>query len=352
MYLKYYKLRREPFGLTPDPDFFYLSPSHKEAVAAIVYGVQKRKGFVAVTGEVGTGKTTVLREVLARANRKIVKPIYVFHADLSFTALLKTVFRELGTTVESDDPHDMVRKLHEVLVDEYRRGNVVVLIIDECQNMPVTTLENLRMLSNLETTKDKLVQIVLVGQPEFIKKLDLYKLRQLKQRIAIRVAINALTRDESRAYVGHRISKATRARAPLFTEGALNRIVRHAKGNPRIINILCDNSLVAGYGCQVKPVNKAIVSEVIADFEGRKQRRGVFWRAAGLVGLVGAAAALIVTLPLQAWSRSRGAATPQTHVQMQSRDEVQGNRLSAQRGRAGGQTEGRTRSRCRWWWSG
>ena len=171
----------------------------------------------------------------------------------------------------------MINKLYEVLIEEYKQGNTVVLIIDEAQNMPVDTLENLRMLSNLETSKDKLIQIVLVGQPEFEDKINLNRLRQLRQRLAIRSIILPLTRNESMEYVRFRLQKAGSNAASVFTTEALKKITKKAKGIPRVLNILCDNALITGFGYRQKPVSKNIAQEIIRDFDGLEQRSFRRW---------------------------------------------------------------------------
>ncbi|MGB4224543.1 MAG: AAA family ATPase [Syntrophorhabdus sp.] len=204
MYLNYYNLKKEPFHITPDPEFLYLSPSHKEALGSIIYGIEQKKGFVVIIGAVGVGKTTILRSYLDTADKKHLKIIYIFNARLTFEELVKTIYQELGIDSKTDDIFDMVNNLYKILIDEYTKGNSVVLVIDEAQNVPVDTLENLRMLSNLETPKDKLIQIVLVGQPEFEERLNMEKLKQLKQRIAIRSTILPLTKPESLDYIEHR----------------------------------------------------------------------------------------------------------------------------------------------------
>src|SRR5208337_1742725 len=196
MYLGFYGLKKQPFHITPDPEFLYLSPSHKEALAAIIYGIEERKGFVAITGDVGTGKTTILRSYLESKKDGTLKIIYIFNAKLTFEGLLKTIYRELALPIESTDAVGMVNKLYEVLIEEYRQNNTVVLVVDEAQNMPVDTLESLRMISNLETSRDKLMQIVLVGQPEFEKALNTYRLRQLKQRLGVLATIRPLSTAE------------------------------------------------------------------------------------------------------------------------------------------------------------
>ncbi|MHC4183590.1 MAG: ExeA family protein, partial [Planctomycetota bacterium] len=192
MYLNFYQLKKEPFNVTPDPAFLFLSAGHKEALASIVYAVENRKGFLAITGEVGLGKTTILRSYLKDIDLQRLKINYIFNANVSFKGLLKTIYEELGIHPETDDTFEMVNRLLLVLIEEYKKGHNIVLIIDEAQNMPFETLENLRMLSNLETSTDKLIQILLIGQPEFEKMLDQSNLRQLKQRITIRTTLSPL----------------------------------------------------------------------------------------------------------------------------------------------------------------
>lgn len=267
MYLAFYNLKKQPFHITPDPEFLYLSPSHKEALAAIVYGIEERKGFVAVTGAIGAGKTTVLRSYLEDSQKKRLKVIYVFNSNLTFEGLLRTIYQELGIMIESNRPAEMVNRLYETLIEEYKLGNIVVLVVDEAQNMPIDTLENLRMISNLETSKDKLIQIVLVGQPQFREVLNSKKLKQLKQRLAVQATIQPLTAGESVDYVKLRLWRAGCSDvARVFTEPALKKIIRRARGIPRVLNILCDNALITGFGYQERPVTKRVVQEIIRDF--------------------------------------------------------------------------------------
>src|SRR5262245_7289990 len=267
MYLDFYHLKKAPFHITPDPEFLFLSPSHKAALGSIIYGIEERQGFVAITGEVGLGKTTILRSYLERIDQSRLKTIYIFNANISFRSLLKTIFREFGLEFEADDLFEMVNRLHQVLIEEYKQGRNVALIIDEAQNMPIETLENLRMLSNLETATEKLVQIVLIGQPEFEHRLNLNELRQLKQRLVIRSTIEALTTEESLAYIEHRLAKVALAEAPIFTKGALKLILDKANGTPRTLNILCTNALITGFGYKQKPIKAGTVKQVLADFE-------------------------------------------------------------------------------------
>ncbi|RJR35232.1 MAG: DUF2075 domain-containing protein [Desulfobacteraceae bacterium] len=243
-------------------------------MASIIYGVESRKGFVVITGEVGVGKTTILRSYLERADKARLKIVYIFNPNVSFTGVVKTILRELNRNTESDDLFEMVNCLHYMLIEEFRQGNTVALIVDEAQNMPTETLENLRMLSNLETAKDKLFQIVLVGQPELEQILNSRKLRQLRQRVAIHFRIPPLTEKESLAYVKHRLAMATTDNSRVFTRSALKEIVREAKGIPRVLNLLCENCLITGQGYQVRPVSGKIAREVIADFQGEETERG------------------------------------------------------------------------------
>ena len=286
MYLQHFHLTRPPFHITPDPEFFYSSPSHREALASIIYGIQERKGFLALIGEVGVGKTTVLRTFTEKADKEKLKIIYLFNANMTFKSLVRMLCTELDVPTESEDYFELVPKLHEALIEQYRLDRNVVLIIDEAQNMPIETLENIRMLSNLETTKDKLIQIVLCGQIELDYMLNLQQLRQLKQRIVLRVVISPLTPVESEEYIRHRLARAGCTRAIPFTKSALKEIVRHGLGIPRILNILCDNALLTAFGYRKAKVEKNIVKEVIID-RGEK-KRPAFQRLAftGLLALL------------------------------------------------------------------
>jgi general secretion pathway protein A len=290
MYLNFYNLKKEPFQITPDPEFLFLSPGHKEALASIIYGIDHRKGFIAIIGEVGVGKTSVLRSYLEQADKENLKTIYIFNPNISFRGLLKTIFEELGLESVTEDPAEMLTRLYHKLIDEYKHKRNVALIIDEAQNMPVETLENMRMLSNLETSKDKLFQIVLVGQPEFEEMLNSKELRQLKQRIAIKTTISPLRKDECIAYIQHRLTKASLHGSTVFTQSALKKIISQSHGIPRIINVLCDNALITGFGYQKHSITARIAKEVIADFKGKKASVSLKWAfvAMALFLLIGA----------------------------------------------------------------
>lgn len=275
MYQDFYRLKKTPFHITPDPEFLFLSPSHKAALGALVYGIEERQGFVALVGEVGLGKTTILRSYLERVDQSQLKVIYIFNSNVSFSDLLKVICREFGVDDTTDDVFEAVNRLHQVLIDEYKQGRNVALIVDEAQHMPVETLEHLRMLSNLETSTQKLIQIVLVGQPEFEDKLNDHALRQLKQRLVIRATISPLTDEESLAYIGHRLMKVATTDEPIFTKGALRHIIKQARGTPRVLNVLCTNTLIQGFGYRRRRISAAIAKEVIAEYRGKKGRRVV-----------------------------------------------------------------------------
>jgi general secretion pathway protein A len=278
MYQKFYNLTKEPFHITSDPQFLYLSESHKQALASMVYGIEKRKGFVAITGGVGTGKTTVVRAYLDRARSADLKVIYLFQASMTFKELVRIIYQEFDLELTTSNLVDMVNGLHLALIEYYRQGKTVVIIIDEAQNMPVETLENLRMLSNLETPTEKLIQIVLVGQTELDELLEKHELRQLKQRIAIRSRILPLSAEESRAYIEHRLSVAGLSSSSIFDKNALDLIIKEADGVPRKLNILCDNALITGFGYQKNPVTASIAKEVISDFRSGRKKQDRTWR--------------------------------------------------------------------------
>ena len=290
MYLDFYLLKKEPFHVTPDPEFLFLSPSHKAALRALVYGVEERQGFVALLGEVGLGKTTILRSYLERVDQSQLKPIHLLHANLSFRELLHTLCQECGLEGTTENIAETITRLHHVLIGEYQQGRNVALLVDEAQHMPLETLEQLLLLSNLETSTQKLLQIVLVGQPELEAKLNAQALRQLKQRLVIRATIVPLTAEESRAYILYRLAKVRLADNPIFTRGALQAIITQAQGIPRVLNILCTNALIQGFVNGQPRISVKIAQEVIAEYTGKKPRQG--WRP--WVAVAGALALLAV----------------------------------------------------------
>ncbi len=306
MYLDFFGLEREPFHITPDPEFLFPSPSHKEAFATVMYGVQQQKGFVVVTGEVGTGKTTILRAYLQKLKGSDIQPIYVFDPHLEFDELLEAILTELGAPPDAGTTQfARLQWLRHYLIDAYSAGRSVVLIIDEAQNMPVGTLEQLRVLTNLETTKDKLLQVLLVGQPELEEKLALHQLRQLNQRVAVRATLRALGTEEATDYVKHRIRQAGGTPETVFTPTALKAIVNSAKGNPRVLNITCDNVLINAFGAQESPVSARIVRDVVRTVLPGPKSKAVPWKqyaplaAAGVLLLVGGSVLFMVRPPAE-----------------------------------------------------
>jgi len=292
MYETFYQLKKSPFRINPDPAFMYVSPSQREAMASIVFGIQRRKGFIVVVGEAGVGKTAILRRYLARADAKRMTTAFVCNANVGFKDLLDTICQELGVTSKPADVAGMVNRLHHLVIEEYRQHRNVVVVIDEAQNMPIETLENLRVLSNLDTSTDNLIQIVLLGQPELADKLNRHELRQLKQRVAVRCTLVPYTEAESQDYLEHRLRAAGSSTASVFTPTALRAIIGYGMGIPRRLNILCDAALVTGLGSRAKPVTAPIVREVICDLEGKPRaasRRNV---RASLAAVVVMSAAL------------------------------------------------------------
>jgi general secretion pathway protein A len=278
MYLDFFKFRKNPFHVTPDPDFLFMSPSHNEAFSSISQGIEQRNGLVAVTGEVGVGKTTILRSYLEGTDPARIRIVYIFNAELSFSKLMRQIVSELGIPAVDMDLPGLIDSLFLYLIDEYKNDRRVVLIIDEAQNLPVETLERFRILSNRETSQEKLLQVILVGQPEFENKLNLPELRELKQRVARSCRIDTLQPDESLAYIQHRLMKASSFHNPVFTKDALRLIVKEARGIPRIINVVCDNALITAFGYQRKPVDDKIIKEVIKDLRGGQPGVSYWWK--------------------------------------------------------------------------
>lgn len=269
VYLEYYKLRDKPFRMSPDPAFLYLSPMHDEAISALAYSIGKMMGFLSLTGEVGTGKTMVLRTYLKQVDADRVKAMYLFNPDLAFSDLVSFIYRELELPGEPTDVNTTVQSIQTALVQRYIDGRRVVLIVDEAHLLPVETLERLRILSNLETRTHKLLQIVLSGQPELNDLLDRHDLRQLKQRIAVSISLEPLSYLESLEYLKHRIAKVSLINTSPFDVGALNRIAAYGKGNPRVLNSVADLSLLAGFASKKRPITAQIVTRAVRSHRAR-----------------------------------------------------------------------------------
>ncbi len=270
MYTKFYNLKEKPFNLTPDPRFLYLSQSHKEALALLVYGVKERKGFMVMTGEVGTGKTTLLHALLSNLDDN-TRTVFIFNPLLDVKEFFKFVCLDLGIQIKDQTKGDCLLEIYKFLLESYTKNRNVVMIIDEAHNLNPSLLEEIRLLSNFETAQDKLIQIVLVGQPELNSLLNLSKCRPLKQRISLWFFINPLNRKETEKYIRSRLSKAG-LESSCYTKNAFDEIFRHSKGIPRLINVICDNALTVGYGMDRKRIDEKIVREAIADLETREPR--------------------------------------------------------------------------------
>jgi general secretion pathway protein A len=266
MYERYYGLFRQPFAVTPDPSLLYMSRVHREALATIVYGIETRKGFIVCTGEVGTGKTTVVRAFFDQAMSDSFEIIYIFAPQVSPLEMATFICREL----DEDDPPSVfaaVPRLQWKLLEIFESGKTVVLIIDEAQLLPPETLEFLRLLSNFETDREKLIQTVLVGQPELDNTLARRDMRQVNQRVALRARLAPLGASESMEYIEHRLlASGAEDLMQILSPSAAWRIAEAANGIPRAINILADNVLIAGLGAGQRPVGASLADNTIREF--------------------------------------------------------------------------------------
>jgi general secretion pathway protein A len=273
IYLNFYGFERDPFGVTPDPDFLFMTPGHREALAQLLYAIQEKKGFILVTAEIGMGKTTLL-EALRRELDSNTAVAYISNSLLPFPAILEYMFDEFEIDKPGDSPAQRLVTLQNFLVERHRAGQNTVLILDEAQNLYPQTLEQIRLLSNFETTKEKILQIVLVGQPELLARLEMPELRQLKQRIGILCSIPPMTRSGTRNYIRTRLRMAGAQDLGVFTEAALQRITEYAAGIPRVVNTVCDHCLLIGYADQTRRIDPDIVEQAIGYLEvGARPRR-------------------------------------------------------------------------------
>ena len=267
VYQDYYGFSEKPFDLTPDPKYLYLSPKHKEVLAHLVYGLQENNGFLKIIGEVGTGKTMICRSFLQEL-RTDFSIAYVFNPAINELELLQTINSELGLPSEMDSKKKLVDTLNAFLLGERKKGHRVVVIIDEAQALQVKVLDQLRLLSNLETDTEKLIQIVLIGQPELDQLLKKSELRQLRQRITISWELLALNRDETRGYIQHRINVALGKGRVQFARSAVELIYKYSHGIPRMINVLADRSLLIAYTMNTKKITPKIVRTAVKDVGG------------------------------------------------------------------------------------
>ncbi|MGB7573767.1 MAG: AAA family ATPase [Thermodesulfobacteriota bacterium] len=270
MYESFYGLKENPFNVTPNPEYIYLGENHREALAQLFYGVRERKGFIVITGEVGTGKTTLIYYLLDKMNGNHTKTAFLFNPKLTVDDFIQYILKDLGVRVQGKTKGEYLHNLHRYLLNAYQKDERVILIVDEAQGLRPELLEEIRLLSNLETSRSKLLQIVLLGQPELDKTLSQPGFRQLRQRINLRYHLPPLSEKETKEYIGKRLGIAG-ARAPIFTEKAIRQIYLKSGGIPRLINIVCDNALLNGYALDQKTVDERSVKEVAKDLELKKK---------------------------------------------------------------------------------
>jgi general secretion pathway protein A len=300
MYWEFFGFKEPPFALTPNPAFLFLSSPHQEAFAHLLFAIENRAGFIELSGEVGTGKTTIIRTLLNQLDRETHKSALIFNPTLSPLGLFREINGEFGICTAGTDLQELHQALNAYLLEENRAGNTVVLVIDEAQNLSVEVLEQIRLISNLETDSSKLIQIVLVGQPELRTLLARAELRQLDQRITVRYHLKAMEFSDSCDYIRHRIRFAAGGSEPLsFSAGALNKIFRFSGGLPRLINSVCDRALLLAYTSENREVTPAMAAAAIADLRKDAPRSHLLWpkALAGLLVLAALSGAAWVALP-------------------------------------------------------
>ena len=266
MYEKYYGLKEKPFSLTPDPGYLFFSEKHREALAHLEYGIKERQGFILITGEVGTGKTTICRALLNRIDQR-VRTSLILNPRLSGFQLLQAIVEDFGVAPETRSRRKLFQQLNSFLLAQSSSGVTPVLILDEAQGLAPDLLEEIRIVSNMETEKSKLLQIILVGQPELRDKINSPSLRQLRQRIAIRYHILPLDRGETSAYIEHRLRVAGADDGVCFHPLATDRIFAYSAGIPRLINLVCDKSLLAGFVRETKCITDDLAETAIRELE-------------------------------------------------------------------------------------
>jgi general secretion pathway protein A len=278
MYEQFYGLKENPFNVTPNPEYIYLGENHKEALAQLLYGVREKKGFIVITGEVGTGKTTLVHYLLDKLDgNDHTTAAFLFNPKLTVHDFIQYILEDLGVRVQGQTKGEYLHNLHRYLLNAYQKDKRVVLIVDEAHGLAPELLEEIRLLSNLETSKSKLLQIVLIGQPELDRTLSQPEFRQLRQRINLRYYLSPLSAKETKEYIEKRLRIAG-AKAPLFTERAMREIYLRSGGIPRLINIICDNSLLNGYALDQEMVDARSIKEVARDLKLGKKSRRIWYR--------------------------------------------------------------------------
>src|SRR6266478_4119895 len=267
MYKGFYGLKENPFNVNPDPRFLFLTKEIEEALTGLMYGIQTRKGFITLTGEVGTGKTTLVNRLLDWLHHRQTRTAFLFNSRMNSNQLFDFILAEFEITCETRSKSQQLLKLNQWLLERFRAGETAVLIVDEAQNLTYPVLEEIRLLTNLETSTEKLLQIVLSGQPELEEKLKLPQLRQLRQRIMLRCRTTPLSEDQTRDYIAERLRIAGASGEPIFSPKTIEAIHVYSMGIPRVINLLCEHSLVNGFVEQQRPIQPKIVEEVAHEFQ-------------------------------------------------------------------------------------
>jgi len=267
MYQKFFGLKESPFNVNPDPRYLYMTKQIQEALAGLTYGIQNRKGFILLTGEVGTGKTTLLNRLLDWLRGQRVATAYIFNSQLEVNHLFDFMMADFEIPYESREKSQVLLRLNQWLLERYRAGETAVLIVDEAQNLSPEVLEEIRLLTNLETATEKLLQIVLTGQPELEEKLKLPQLRQLRQRITLRCRTAALSLEETFGYIAERLRIAGANGEPVFSKEAIQTVHMYSRGIPRVMNLLCEHSMINAYVDSLRPVPAHLVDEVAREFQ-------------------------------------------------------------------------------------
>jgi general secretion pathway protein A len=267
MYQRFFGLRENPFNVNPDPRYLYLTRQIQEALAGLTYGIQNRKGFILLTGEVGTGKTTLLNRLLDWLHGRRVATAFIFNSRLDVSHLFDFMMAEFEIPCESREKSQVLLRLNQWLLERYRAGETAVLIVDEAQNLSPEVLEEIRLLTNLETSTEKLLQIVLTGQPELEEKLKIPQLRQLRQRITLRCRTAPLSLEETFGYIAERLRIAGANGEPIFSKEAIETVHTYSCGIPRVVNLLCEHSMINAYVDSLRPVPAHLVEEVAREFQ-------------------------------------------------------------------------------------